>query len=105
MLQCCITKTQAYATLYKNRQLCWQQVFDYANAEDIAYKLKLALQEHGLTDEELQLDCTITDNALTGLVAQLSAYFPAFEDGNTKVEDGKGWTGIIYLLQQLHTCA
>lgn len=104
-LQCCLTGSRAYATLYQNGKLAWHRVFPYKNAEDIAYLLKLALKNYGIEEDKCTTEFSVTDNRLNETIRQLTAYFPALENGTKRVETPDEWTGVIYLLQQLFTCA
>jgi hypothetical protein len=104
LAECCITATQAYATLYNDKQLVWHMVFDYTNAEDIAYKIKLAMRENGMSDSEVKLKCGVTNTALAGVATQLETYFATTETGSD-IHADKEWKSVIYLLQQLNTCA
>src|SRR5690606_24353440 len=97
-LQCCITPEQVYATLYKNRSLHWHQIFEYQNAEDIAYHIRLLCNQHDITDEELLLQCTMTNRGLMNIVTELTQYFPELKDGTGNImANDRNWTGTIYL--------
>lgn len=105
-LQCCITMEQVYATLYNEDALTWHQVFNYQNAEDIAYHIKLLCKEHGIDSDKMGFQCTITSRSLTFVLQQVNQFFPKMKDGSGNVgANDKSWTGTIYLLQQLYACA
>lgn len=105
-LQCSLTNDQVFATLYKDRSLHWHQVFEYQNAEDIAYHFKHLAKEKQIADNELVLQCTTANRGLAGVVTELTQYFPTLKDGSGNIEtNDRSWTGTIYLLQQLYACA
>ncbi|MBS1773679.1 MAG: DUF3822 family protein [Bacteroidetes bacterium] len=105
-MQCSITSDSVYATLYKDRQLHWHQVFTYQTTEDIAYHIKHVCQFHNINISELSLQCTTGNKTLAGVVTELSQYFNELKDGTGNVpSNDRNWTGTIYLLQQLYACA
>ena len=106
LLQISITMNQVYATLYKNNKLQWHQAFAYENAEDIAYQIHLLCRTHQIDPRELNFQSTIICRSLTFVQQQLNQFFPNMKDGSGNVgTTDKNWTGTIYLLQQLYTCA
>jgi len=105
LLQCCVTMDQVYATFYNNEALCWHQVFNYENAEDIAYHIKLLCKEHDIDPDKMSFQCTITNRSLSFVLSQLHQFFPRMKDGSSIGTTDKSWTGTIYLLQQLYSCA
>lgn len=105
-LQCCITMNQVYATFYNDDLLCWHQVFQYENAEDIAYHIKALCKEHDVDPDKMGFQCTITSRSLSFVLSQLNQFFPKMKDGSGNVgATDKSWTGTIYLLQLLYACA
>jgi len=105
-LQCCITMDQVYATLYNNNQLSWHHVFNYENAEDIAYHIHTLCKEYDINPENMGFHCTINSRSLTFVLNQLQQFFPKMKDGSGNVStNDKSWTGTIYMLQQLYACA
>ena len=106
LLQCCITMNQVYATLYNEDELVWHQVFNYENAEDIAYHILLLCKEHNIDSNAMSFQCTITSRSLSFVLQQLNQFFPKMKDGSGNVDTtDKSWTGTIFLLQQLYACA
>ncbi len=104
LVQCCLTGTHAFATVYHDKQLAWHRAFAYANAEDIVYTIKLALREYGIEEGNFAVEFTVCDKRQAVTVHNLTKYFPALEDGSKRVERPGERTGVIYLLQQLYTC-
>lgn len=105
-LQCAITNDEVFATLYKDRALHWHQVFTYQNAEDIAYRLKHALQYHNIDEKEMVFQCTVANKNLATVITELTQYFPDLKDGSSNVAaNDRSWTATVYLLQQLYACA
>jgi hypothetical protein len=105
-LQTCITMNQVYATLYNNNKLQWHQVFQYENAEDIAYHIQLLCKEYNISPLQLNFQSTIICRSLTFVQQQLNQFFPNMKDGSGNVATtDKSWTGTIYLLQLLYSCA
>lgn len=102
IISCCVTERDVYATCYVNRVLSWHQVFGYETAEDIAYKFQLLLKEHSVESEGVEMRTGISNNDLNGTIQGLKAYFPNLKDGDDTKED---WKGLIYLTEQLYTCA
>lgn len=106
LLQCCITNDQVYATLYMNRNIHWHQVFNYENAEDIAFQIKLLCKQKNIDEDLLVINCSITNKILTYTANQLATFFPNFKDADpAHIASDKNWKGTIYLLQQLYSCA
>ena len=105
-LLCTISNEYAYATLYNNRALQWHQAFPYHAAEDIAYKLQLLCQQHGIEADKINLQCTAISKGFNSTVHALSQYFPQLKDGTGNVSTNDvNWTTSIYLFQQLYACA
>jgi hypothetical protein len=77
-------------------------VFGYETAEDIAYKFRLLLQEHNVESETVEMRTGISNNDFTSTIQGLKAYFHNLKDGDEAKED---WKGLIYLTEQLYTCA
>ena len=104
-LQCGLTNGYAFATLYKDRELTWHQSFEFSNAEDVAYQIKLAMKEFGVPNDML-FQCTTICKMLTHNITGLMQYFPALKDGTGNVvSNDRSWVSTIYLLQQLYACA
>lgn len=105
-LQCLITGDQVYATLYKNRNLHWHQVFAYENAEEIAYHIKLLCKQQRINSETLDLQCAVTYRGLNPVLYEIAQYFPNLRDTDGQVTaHNKQWASTIGLLQQLYACA
>ncbi len=105
-LLCSITPEFAYATLYNNRALIWHQSFDYQNAEDIAFRLQLLCQQNDIDAAKINIQATGISKSLNNTVLALSQYFPHLKDGSGSVQaTDTGWTGAIFLFQQLYACA
>jgi len=105
-LQCSITSDQVYATLYNHKKLYWHQVFNYQNAEEVAYHFKLLCRQHNIQQENMTFQCTVTNRGLVNIVTELSQYFPGLKDGSGNIgTTDSTWTPTIYLLQQLYACA
>lgn len=105
-LQCAITSDKVFATLYKDRQLCWHQVFPYNTAEDIAYHIGLLCTEHDINPQRLDVHATVIQQELAPLIRALSEYYPTLKDGTGNIiANEPEWVSTIYLLQQLYACA
>lgn len=106
LLQCCITPEQAYATLYKNRELQWHQVFNYESGEDIAYQIHQLCKQQQISIDSLELKCTVAYRGLNFVLNDMAQYFPNIKDGDVNVVSSNGqWAPTINLLQQLFACA
>lgn len=105
-IQCCITSTHVFATLYKNRTLHWHQAFPYETGEDIAYHIRLLCKQHRINPDTLDLKCTVTFRGLNTILNETAQYFPGIKDGDASVVAGDSqWTPAVSLLQQLYACA
>lgn len=105
-LQCCITSTSAFVTLYKNRELYWHHVFPYETGEDIAYHIRLFCKQHRINADTLDMKCTVTYRGLNTILNETAQYFPSIKDGESSVVAGDSqWLPTISLLQQLYACA
>jgi hypothetical protein len=105
-VQCCITSEQVYATLYKNRTLHWHQVFNYENAEDIAYQLRLLCRQQKVNPDNLDLQCSVTFPGLNPILNELGQFFPNMKGmDSTAGAMSSQWSPSINLLQQLYACA
>lgn len=104
-LQMSLTADKVYATLYKNRELCWHQVFDYKTSEDIVYQVKHMAQEYAVDTNSMAVQCTVANKSLADHVTALLQYFPGLKDGTgTVVTNERSWMSNIYLIQQLYAC-
>lgn len=104
-LQMCLAPDKAFATLYKNRELHWHQVFTYKTYEDIIYQVKHVMQEFDIDQSKMSLQCTVANKALAVHVADMLQFFPALKDGTgTVVTNERSWVSNIYLVQQLYAC-
>lgn len=106
-VQCCITPTHVYATLYKDHNLLWHQIFHYEAATDIAYQLLLYCKENKIDPQQLQLQCAVVNKDLNTVAAEVATYFKGYVNSlhNTGGDARRGWAGTLYLLQQLYACA
>jgi hypothetical protein len=103
---CTLTPELVYATLYHNGNLQWHQAFEYQNAEDIAYKLRLLCQQQDIDPSKINLQCTVIAKSLNGIMVGLSQYFPQLKDGSGNVmANDPAWISSIHLFQQLYACA
>lgn len=104
-LQMSITNDRVFATLYKNRQLHWHQVFNYKSSEDIVYQIKHAAQEYDVATESMSLQCTVANKTLAPHITEMMQFFPSLKDGTgTVVTNERSWMSNIYLIQQLYAC-
>lgn len=101
VLQCTITPKLAFATLYKAKALLWHQVFDYTNAEDIAYKLRAACVQKGIEDAILK--CAADSSELNPVLDALRSYYPEMQTGGELADES--WKATVNLAQQLYPCA
>jgi hypothetical protein len=101
ILQCTVTGNLAFASLKSGKNLLWQQVFAYANAEDIAYQVKAAAQYHGL--DNLIVRMAADNVSLHTRMEELKTYFPELQMGGDHVKE-EGWKPVVNLAQQLYTC-
>lgn len=105
-LQCCITAGQVYATLYKSRSIHWHQVFSYETAEDIAYHIKLLCKENGIPEDQLSVQCSVSNISLLAILNTLCEYFDIEKEGTTgPFNIDPSWGVTINMLQQLNACA
>ncbi len=105
-IQCCITSETAVATLYNNKAILWHQTFGYDTAEDIAYQLRLALNQYRLDHEQASLTTFVVSKDQNKVLAELSQYFPQLQYRSNAInrEDVQEWTPTISLIQQLFSC-
>ncbi len=103
-LQCILSGEQACVTLQNNGKLLWHKVFDYAQAEDVAYEIKLVCKEHNINADKLAIACGCASTTEYAAVNALSQYF-----GGIKGSDGQYikslWGPTLSLVKQLETCA
>jgi hypothetical protein len=74
VLDVCITDDHAHATLHKDHNLLWHQVFFYGATEDIVYQLKTAIRHYNIDESALFIQYTTTGNA-TETIAGVQQYF------------------------------
>lgn len=103
---CALTPEFAYATLYHNGNLQWHQVFEYQNAEDVAFKLQLLCKQNDIDPGKVNLQCSGIVKSMNSIVLGLSQYFPQLKDGSGNVSaNDAAWVSSIHLFQQLYACA
>ena len=103
---CLLTEGKVFASLHINGALHWHQVFDFANAEDIAYRLGVACRQNNISTADVQVNCMAAHESLTAVVKELETYYPKIKyAGGNMVIDEKQWIPVLYLLQQLNICA
>ncbi len=106
IVECCVSPGRAYITLYKDKMLHWHRVINYERAEEIACEVKLVCRDQNVMEDELIFECVAIAPELSSVVAELSEYFPRFEDGiDRNIVKDNSWAGTAYLLQQLNSCA
>jgi len=104
-LQMSMTSDRVFATLYKNRELTWHQVFNYKSSEDIIYQVKHVANEFGIQDGQMAIQCTVANKDLAPHITEMLQFFPGLKDGTgTVVTNERGWVSNIYLIQQLYAC-
>lgn len=104
-MQLSLTSDKVYATLYKNRELHWHQVFSYKSSEDVVYQLKHAAKEYDVDTATMNIQCTVANKNLTEHVKEMLQFFPGLKDGTgTVVSSERSWMSNIYLIQQLYAC-
>ncbi|MCB0696847.1 MAG: DUF3822 family protein, partial [Chitinophagaceae bacterium] len=104
-LQMALTSDRAFATLYKNRELTWHQVFNYKSSEDIAYQVMHAANQFGIEQGLMAIQCTVANKELAPHITDMLQFFPGLKDGTgTVVTNERGWVSNIYLIQQLYAC-
>lgn len=106
MLQCCISADQVFATLYKNRNLAWHQVFSYTTAEDIAYQIQLMSKQYRIDSQNMEMQAAVIHKDLNHVIADLTQYFPKLKFGNNEDVLGsvREWYIASHLLEQLYSC-
>lgn len=104
-LQCTIAPANALASIRSNGQLLWCQEFAYTNAEDIAYHLKTALQQYGLKEEGMRMDCCTAGISANATAEELCAYFPGMSRHHESIiTHDSQWGSTLYFLLQVRTC-
>ena len=103
-LQCFITPEQASVVWYKNNKLFWHRVFEYSNAEEIAYNIRLVCEEHNINAARLDVACNIMSAGEYNVANNLSQYFNSIYTGHGKSIQSI-WDPVISLIQQLSACA
>lgn len=104
-MQLSLTTDKAFATLYKDRELHWHQVFNYKSTEDIVYQVKHVCQQFEINSQEMALQCTVANKNLGNHVTDMLQFFPGLKDGTgTVVTNDRSWVSNIYLIQQLYAC-
>lgn len=104
-MQISLTADRAFATLYKNRELHWHQVFPFKSSEDIVYQVKLAAQQFDINDMQMAMQCTVVNKTLASHITEMLQFFPGLKDGTgTVVANDRSWVSNIYLIQQLYAC-
>lgn len=103
-LQCVLTGEQACVTLQNNGKLLWHKVFDYAQAEDVAYEIKLLCKEHNINSDKITIACGSISTTEYAAVNGLSQYF-----GGITGSDGQYikslWGPTLSMVKQLEACA
>ena len=102
-LQCCLTGEQACISLHNNSQLLWQSIFNYACAEDIAYKINLYCLENNIDTAQLGVMCNGLSATEYERINELTQYFPGIRAGNGHTITGS-WDTAISLANQLFAC-
>jgi hypothetical protein len=103
-LQCFVGAEQACVSWYKNNQLFWHKVFDYASAEDIAYEIRLVCEEHKINASRLDMALNTMSGREYPVANGLSQYFNSVYTGNGKAIRSV-WDPSVSLFQQLLSCA
>jgi len=105
-IHCCVTTDQVYATLYRDGELQWHQVFNYETGEDIAYHIKLLCKQSRIDAKDVKVYCTLFGKVPAYAVDQLSQYITLEREKNDLINTSeKNWIGSISLLQRLYQCA
>lgn len=103
---CLLTQDKAFASLRINGQLHWHQVFDFANAEDIAYQLAAACRQNKVAIADLHIHSMSTHESLITVITELETYYPKIKySGSNMVTEERQWLPVLYLLQQMNLCA
>ena len=107
LLQCTITDGYVLATLQYNKVLQWQQMFEFQNAEDIAYKLAALCQQYGIELKDLPTSFTTTSIEQYVVLKKLYHYIPLQKIGKAGIADiiSPEWSSTIHLFQHLYGCA
>jgi|GEM_PF-510104 len=103
-LQCMIGAEQACVSWYKNNKLFWHRVFEYSNAEDLAYEIRLVCKEHNINAARLDVACNTMSATEYAVANELSRYFNGIYTGAGKPIQTV-WDPVISLAQQLSVCA
>lgn len=104
-MQMSLTADKAFATLYKNRELHWHQVFSYKSSEDLVYQVNHVANLFDIAPLQMALQCTVANKGLANHISDLLQYFPGLKDGTgTVVTNERTWVSNIYLIQQLYAC-
>lgn len=104
-MQLSLTSDKVFATLYKNRELYWHQVFGYKSSEDIVYQIKHVAKLFDIEQQQMAIQCTVANKALATHVTDMLQFFPGLKDGTgTVVTNDRSWVSNIYLIQQLYAC-
>lgn len=103
-LQCIITSEQACVTLFQNNRLLWHKVFDYSQAEDIAYDIRTVCSEHGINADRLTVACSAMSTTEYTVVNSLSQYFSSITGGDGNFLKSL-WAPVLSLVKQTEACA
>lgn len=104
-LQMSMTGDRVFATLYKDRELTWHQVFNYKSSEDIVYQMMHVAKEFAIDPTKMAIQCTVANKDLAPHITDMLQFFPGLKDGTgTVVTNERGWVSNIYLIQQLYAC-
>ena len=102
-LQCFISCEQACVSLYHLNALIWHRVFEYTQAEDIAYEIRVVCREHKIAADKLTVACNALSATEYAIANELSQYFTAITTG-----DGHSikslWSPVMSLIKQLSSC-
>lgn len=106
LLQCTITDGFALATLHHQKQLKWQQCFEFQNAEDIVYQLTAACNEMGIDVQSFPLYVNTTSVEQHIVLKKMRQYLSNIGPIKAGISEiiAPEWSSTIQLFQQLHTC-
>ena len=103
-LHCFITNDQACVSLYHYGTLLWHRIFDYTNAADIAYEIRLVCEEHKINGDKINLACNTLSAAEYNVANDLSQYFSGITTGTGHTINSV-WSPVLSLIKQIESCA
>jgi len=105
-VSCLLMQGKVFASLHVRGALQWYQVFDFTNAEDIAYRIGTVCRQNNIGIADVYVNCMAGHDSLTAVIMELATYYPKikYADSNTVIDE-KQWLPVLYLLQQLNICA